>query len=523
MANKHLFKSTSGRTVPSTEGVRNNSGGKAYALPSETALAVYATTGTFNDTFYASAKEQLDETLNHAANSSVDFVGRLAVYSREKGFMKDMPAFLCAHLSTRGEEGRNMLGRIFMRVIDNGRMLRNFVQIMRSGAVGRKSLGSFPKKLVQRWFAEKTPEYIFRQSVGNNPSLADVIKMVHPKAGDPTREALLGYLIGKGSNKEALPQLVKDFETWKQERGLEMPKVDFRMLTAQQLTNEHWMQIARNAPWHMTRMNLNTFKRHGVLEDPEVTSLIARRLKDPNIIRKVKVFPYQLLMAYKASFEGMPSEITNALHDALEVATENVPEIPGNVYVFPDVSGSMQQAVTGGSGWLAEKTEVRCVDVAALVGAALKRTNPNTRVVPVDTRVHTEARIDARDTVMTNAQKLARYGGGGTSLGSAMRWLNEENRKVDLVIHVSDNESWADNHYGSGTAIMSGFRKLQKKNPNVKMVCCDMQPSSTSQATDEPGQVLNVGGWSDRVFDVISAWASGDKGQWVDQIKAIEV
>jgi 60 kDa SS-A/Ro ribonucleoprotein len=29
-------------------------------------------------------------------------------------------------------------------VIDNGRMLRNFVQIMRSGAVGRTSLGTRP-------------------------------------------------------------------------------------------------------------------------------------------------------------------------------------------------------------------------------------------------------------------------------------------------------------------------------------------------------------------------------------------
>ena len=30
---------------------------------------------------------------------------------------------------------------VFPRVIDNGKMLRNFVQVVRSGTVGRKSFG----------------------------------------------------------------------------------------------------------------------------------------------------------------------------------------------------------------------------------------------------------------------------------------------------------------------------------------------------------------------------------------------
>lgn len=522
MANKNLFKSTSGKMVPSTDGVRNEAGGKAYAKGPELALATYATTGTFNDTFYASAKEQLDETLKYAAQCEVGFIGRLAVYARERGFMKDMPALLCAHLTTRGEEGREVLGKIFMRVIDNGRMLRNFVQIMRSGTVGRKSLGSFPKKLVQNWFASKTPEYIFRQNVGNDPSIADIIKMVHPKAGDPTREALLGYLIGRKVEMSALPELVIQFENWKRDRGLVLPKVDFRLLTAQQLTGEHWMEIAKIAPWHATRMNLNTFKRHGVLENAEVVDIIAARLRDPDIIRKVKVFPYQLLMAYKASMGDMPSKITNALHDALEVATENIPEIPGNVYVFPDVSGSMGSPVTGGPMWNAPQTKVRCVDVAALVGAAIKRKNPDARVIPVDTQLHTGARIDARDTVMTNAEKLARFGGGGTSLGLATDYLADGKKKVDLIVIVSDNQSWADSIYYNGTVLMQGFRQIQKKNPNAKMVCIDIQPYSTSQGKDG-GDVLNVGGWSDQVFNVISAWATGDRGQWVDQINSIDI
>jgi 60 kDa SS-A/Ro ribonucleoprotein len=91
--------------------------------------------------------------------------------------MKDVPALLCVVLAKRDTA---LLQRAFWKVIDNGRMLRNFVQIIRSGTTGRKSLGTVPKRLVQRWLEKATDDQVFRASVGNDPSLADIIKMVHP-------------------------------------------------------------------------------------------------------------------------------------------------------------------------------------------------------------------------------------------------------------------------------------------------------------------------------------------------------
>ncbi|MCP2871823.1 TROVE domain-containing protein, partial [Salmonella enterica subsp. enterica serovar Typhimurium] len=72
-----------------------------------------------------------------------------------------------------------LLSQVFSRVVDNGKMLRNFVQILRSGTVGRKSLGSRPKKLVQHWLLTATEKQLLNAAVGNTPSLADVVKMVH--------------------------------------------------------------------------------------------------------------------------------------------------------------------------------------------------------------------------------------------------------------------------------------------------------------------------------------------------------
>ena len=91
------------------------------------------------------------------------FVAQAAICARKRGHMKDMPALLLAALSLQDPL---LLARVFPRVIDNGRMLRNFVQIMRSGAVGRKSLGSRPKALVQAWLNAATDAEILRAAVG---------------------------------------------------------------------------------------------------------------------------------------------------------------------------------------------------------------------------------------------------------------------------------------------------------------------------------------------------------------------
>src|SRR5258708_27521591 len=91
--------------------------------------------------------------------------------------MKDMPAFLAAFLASKDVK---LLSAIFPRVVDNGKMLRTFVQIVRSGVVGRKSFGSAPQRLLRGWFSSRSPDVVFRSSIGDDPSLADVIKMIRP-------------------------------------------------------------------------------------------------------------------------------------------------------------------------------------------------------------------------------------------------------------------------------------------------------------------------------------------------------
>lgn len=105
MANAKLFggKGTKPLVVAPPATAVNPAGGAAYALPARQALAQLAVTGTFGDGFYESAEVQLGRALQLLADPALTpaYVGRLALYAREAGSMKDMPAFLCAWLLTR--------------------------------------------------------------------------------------------------------------------------------------------------------------------------------------------------------------------------------------------------------------------------------------------------------------------------------------------------------------------------------------------------------------------------------------
>ena len=301
MANKSIFKSMVGRLLPKTDTV-NEAGGQAYRFGPKHALAQYAATGCLNSTFYASAEQQLADVLALCDKVEPEFIARTALFCREKGFMKDMPALLCAALSIKGP---GLMAEIFDRVIDNGKMLRNFVQIMRSGVVGRKSLGTLPKRMVLQWLESRTDEQLFTASVGQDPSLADIIKMVHPKPATDTRKELYAYLIGREFDKARLPEMARQYESFKArllkgETDAGAPDVPFQMLTSLPLTKEHWGRIARNASWQVTRMNLNTFARQGVFESAEMTDVIADRLHNRELIAKARAFPYQLMVAYLA-------------------------------------------------------------------------------------------------------------------------------------------------------------------------------------------------------------------------------
>ena len=166
MANKSLFSSM--KSMLPRAPARNDAGGPAYSLEPKHVLAQFAATGCFNGTFYADAESQLDtlKSLIAQVNDNV-FLAKLAIYSRERAFLKDMPAALTATLAARDTV---LFHQVFDRVIDNGRVLRTLFQMIRSGQFGKKSLSSSLQRAFQRWLNTASPEKLLSASIGHDPS-----------------------------------------------------------------------------------------------------------------------------------------------------------------------------------------------------------------------------------------------------------------------------------------------------------------------------------------------------------------
>ena len=55
-----------------------------------------------------------------------------------------------------------------------------------------------------------------------------------------------------------------------------------------------------------------------------------------------------------------------------------------------------------------------------------------------------------------------------------------------------------------------------------KLVCIDLQAYTTTQAP-ERDDILNIGGFSDAVFNVVASFLGGDAGRFVAEVEAIEL
>lgn len=517
MANKNLFQTIVGKLTKRPDAI-NEAGAPAYSLTDEQALAQLAVTGCLNGTFYATAKDQLDAVLDLATKCEPEFVAKVAVYARHQGSMKDMPALLCAVLAVKDGE---LLQKVFGHVINNGKMLRNFVQIVRSGVVGRKSLGTMPRRLVRQWLAERSMDQLFHASLGQKPSLRDVIRMVHPKPADAQRANFYAYLIGKPFDREQLPDEVRQLELFKNDEA-SLPDINFQFLSALPLTSAEWRVIAQRASWTTLRMNINTFQRHGVFDCDETTMLIAERLADPQRIIKAKAFPYQIMTTLLNIRYDAPGILRDALEQAMEIATANVPALPGKTVLAIDVSGSMHSPVTGYRQGSTSATT--CLDAAAVMAAAVLRRNPGATVMPFHWQVE-PVQLDPNKSIVSISQRLRELPSGGTNCSVVLKELNRKRASADTVIYFSDNESWIDADPNSmSTGTLREWRRFKVRNPKAKLVCIDIQPYTTVQAP-VADDVTHVGGFSDQVFDVLREVTSSDGTPdiFVDRIQKVAV
>lgn len=558
--------------------VRNEAGGKAYEYTPKALATQLAMTSTFRKSFYIEGGVQVTNFLNAIdAVGDLEFIAKLAIYARHKGKMKDAPVAILARMfklekDTLGAalgDDTSIAEHIFPFVVDATNMLQKFVMMVRPSRAGqripegqqmmsrlteRRSLGTRMKRVITNRLLSWDPAYVASRKGGNRPSLGDIVKLVHPRPATDEQRALFGYLIDKEPGPEtylytALPQSIRQllaFLADPENKPLPERMDIFQYIGQMPEVPAKWFELAQKMSWTQLIKSLNTLGRHKAFEVADAEAWAATKLAERAAILKSRVFPTQMLAAYRAiqpaeSRHGwyQPTErkpdawnpsamLKGALATALDISVENAPQLPGRSLIGIDCSGSMTFSITGDDG-SGDASAVRVVDCAAVFGAALMRQNPDSVVVPYDGQIH-PLRWLPSDPCLSLADKIADIGGGATHTQLVFQKANELTNPPDNIIVLSDSEAWVgQGRYGS--ASMESLARLKQRKPDVKVVCWNLQATPSTLLTG-PG-VLNIGGWSDALWDVVANFltsgtvdevvAAEDVDVWVREVEAIDL
>ena len=158
-------------------------------------------------------------------------------------------------------------------------------------------------------------------------------------------------------------------------------------------------------------------------------------------------------------------------------------------------------------------------------------------MLPFDVACH-QFELDPREGVFAASRRLASMCGGGTNCSAPLELLLEVGVRVDTIVFLSDNQSWMDASLSANDRLRSEgyshsqdlrgaaaqFRRLKGRWPDLRLVCIDLQPYGSVQFPERP-EVLNLGGFSDDVFQLVADYAAGRMctDHWVGEIEVIEL
>lgn len=129
------------------------------------------------------------------------------------------------------------------------------------------------------------------------------------------------------------------------------------------------------------------------------------------------------------------------------------------------------------------------------------------------------------------------YGEGGKCGGSTeagiydfMRSVVKEKKHIDNIIVFSDcqigNGRGFVQWYGTSSSDRSTtfhelFKEFRKINPNANFIVCNIKQYGKTSVFDKSQRILNIAGWSDRIFDVITSGTKGFEAM-IKEIEAIK-
>lgn len=227
---------------------------------------------------------------------------------------------------------------------------------------------------------------------------------------------------------------------------------------------------------------------------------IVEIIEDPERVAKSRQLPFRFFSAYNAA----PSDRwKQALTEALDYSTANIPKLSGRTLVLVDTSASME-------GKLSDRSGVRYVDVAALFGVALARNASKVDLYGFGDGVFKHELAYGGSVLGQTKQFVARVGeaGHGTQIAASMQRTFAGH---DRVVIFTDMQTMGRNAYTFGYGIGDVSSAVPA---NVPVYAWNLAGYEASMMPTGSGNRHEFGGFSDSAFSIMQTLEAGRDGKW---------
>lgn len=451
----------------------NKCGAPAYSMDAKSKLVTQVSTSFFNESkFYGDNSAEMQETIKAVIAKEPQFVSNLAVFARRVFNMRSVSHVLTAYLA------HETSGKPYVRRTVEGVTLRgdDLTEIM---AFYLSTFGKPIPNSLRRAIADKLvtfDEYTLAKYKGDSKAvkMRDLICLCRPRPQASKQENLF---------KRCLENRLETPLTWESE------------LSANGNNAETWEKLVDSGK--VGYMALLRNLRNIIKANPSNIQAVYDIIQDPDRVRKSKQLPFRFYAAYKAVADIAGSKVFDVLESALESSVENMPKLPGTTVIAVDVSGSMSFPVS-------EKSEVKCYEIAMLLGLLANRICDNSIFYTFNNSINKEM-VSSKCSILEKVS--ATNCNGGTNMSLPFQKMINDKVNADRIIVLSDNmnnnSSWSSK---PTQRYADEYRKITGNDIWVHGV--DLQGYGAQQFHGAKTNI--IAGWSEKVLDFILLAEQGE-------------
>lgn len=452
--------------------VKNFEGAVTYQASDKLALASVMLTSMVADTFYRSEAETVTYLKQLVSRVDPLFAAKTAVYARRTFGLRSITHLTAAELVSAAS-GTTWGSDFYRAIADRPDDMTEIVSLLEGDGERRAHVSNAMRKGFGRRLSE-LDEYTLAKYAGRSGKvkLVDLVNVCHPKA----TPALTALVNGSLSAPDTWEVAISAAD------GPEGKAAEWERLVVEDRLG--YLALLRN---------IRNVARHA----PHVLEVALDRLADEAFVRKARVFPHQILVAYKTlSKEAMEADVQKqaleGLGRAMAVSVSNIPTFVGRTLVAVDSSGSMTFSRAGHLGGLSPS------EVGTLLGLALAY-GQDTDLMMFDTK--SKMVTVNRDIPLIKSFNSIKSMGGGTSFHCIFDGLTT---KYDRIIILSDMQGWETSAYANPRPMKTSFAgyKARVGNPDVALWSLDLQGYGTLMFPEH--KVFTLAGYSDKVFDLMA-------------------